>query len=266
MYETQKTGYPQKESNEIDPAVKLSLATQSDVKNASSMISNKIGKAFMKHSLQLAVENLFDSGTVEQLMDKTIRRVTTFDSMCSGEYSSEGYDIHSSPMPKEGRSQPTDAENKDSRPRSRCHRSRICHRTSSMGVVVGTIWVRTSTLHVEPGLTISGGKFEITTSFIFYPASWLARIGFHYGVEASLHDSTAGWRFNFSPVRAVPDDSLIFELCGMGEVSAVELLLQRGDASIRDTNSKGWTPLHVSPAQQNRLLLSSIFPILRTTT
>ncbi len=122
-----------------------------------------------------------------------------------------------------------------------------------MGVVLGTIWVRTSTLHVEPGSTISDGKFQIITSFIFYPVSWLARIGFHYGMEARLNNSTDGWRFNFNPICVVPDNSLIFELCRMSDVNAVELLLQRGDASIRDTSSKGWTPLHVSPVQSNRI-------------
>ena len=80
----------------------------------------------MKHSLQLAVENLFNSETVEQLINKTISQVTAFDSMCSGEYASDGYDIHSSPMSK-GRSQPTDAKNKDSGPRYRFTRSHICH-------------------------------------------------------------------------------------------------------------------------------------------
>jgi hypothetical protein len=55
-----------------------------------------------------------------------------------------------------------------------------------MGVVLGSIWIRTSTLRAEEGSNATSGKLEVITSFIFYPASWLTRIGLRYGTEASL--------------------------------------------------------------------------------
>ena len=124
--------------------------------------------------------------------------------------------------------------------------SRVCHRTSSVGVLCGSIWVRVSTLCLATKSAAISRDFQITTSFIFYPSSWLTRLGLGYGVEASLQNSKGGWKFDFNPIRAVPDDSLIFELCRDGDLMGVNRLLMRRDADLRDTSSRGWTPLHVS--------------------
>ncbi|KAH6838486.1 hypothetical protein B0I37DRAFT_239616 [Chaetomium sp. MPI-CAGE-AT-0009] len=114
-----------------------------------------------------------------------------------------------------------------------------------MGVVLGSIWVRTSTLKVEDSSDSTGRKLEIITSFIFYPASWLSSFGLGYGTEACLNYSQErGWKFGFVPIRAVPEDSLIFDLCRQGATQAVKLMLARGDASVKDTSPKGWSPLH----------------------
>jgi hypothetical protein len=198
----------------------------------------------MKHSLEMAIDGLIESRTVNQLMDSTITKMTSFDFEHSGEYDSEKYTMHNTPV---SRYQNPDADytSKGGKTSYRFTRSRVCHRTSSMGCLFGSIWVRTSTLKVDQGSNASTGKFEIITSFIFYPARWLTRIGFRHGVEASLNNSSTGWKFNYTPVRAVPDSALIFDFCRIGDTKAVELLLQRGDASIRDTSSTGWTPLHV---------------------
>jgi hypothetical protein len=88
-----------------------------------------------------------------------------------------------------------------------------------MGVVLGSIWVRISTLKVDDGSDSAGRKLEVIISFIFYPALWLSRLGIGYGTEASLNYSVGnGWKFNFIPVRAVIKDSLIFELCRRREM------------------------------------------------
>jgi len=44
----------------------------------------------------------------------------------------------------------------------------------------------------------------------------------------------------------MPENSLLFDLCRTGDVQAVKLMLARGDASVKDTSPKVWTPLHVS--------------------
>lgn len=97
-----------------------------------------------------------------------------------------------------------------------------------MGVVLGSIWIRTSTLKAEGGSNASAGKLEVITSSIFYPASWLTRISLRYGTEASLkYSASTGWRFNVEAVRAMPENSLLFDLCQMGDVQAVKLMLAR---------------------------------------
>jgi len=44
----------------------------------------------------------------------------------------------------------------------------------------------------------------------------------------------------------MPDDSLIFEFCRQGNLSAVRQLISQGQGSIWDVNSWGETPLHAS--------------------
>ena len=245
-YDEQESMMPKSECQDFDQLSPLDIVAKTEDNSLGSIVLSKTAQAFLRHSLHLAVQNLFESGTVEELMDKTLSRVTSFDSAHSGEYNSDGYNMRNIPLPKGGQDPRKSYQRRPSTAEPRFARSHVCHRTSSMGVVFGSIWIRISTLRVGAGSNVSSGKFEIITSFIFYPASWLTRVGFRYGVEAKLSNSTAGWQFNLCPVRAVPDDSLIFELCQRGNAKAVELLLQRGDASVRDTSPKGWTPLHVS--------------------
>ncbi|RYP62973.1 hypothetical protein DL771_009500 [Monosporascus sp. 5C6A] len=173
-----------------------------------AIVSSEAVQTFLQKSLHMAVDNLFASGTVQQLMDSTLNQVTSFNSITSGTYTAGGFDLHRGA-------------------------STTCHRTSSMGVVLGSIWVRTSTLRTEDGSDPSAGKLEVVTSFIFYPASWLTRIGLGYGTEANLnYSATGGWKFNITPVRAVSENALIFDLCRRGETQAVKLMLERGDASF----------------------------------
>jgi len=44
----------------------------------------------------------------------------------------------------------------------------------------------------------------------------------------------------------MPDDSLMFEFCRQGNLSAVRQLISQGQGSIREVNSWGETPLHAS--------------------
>ncbi|TVY81433.1 hypothetical protein LSUE1_G001778 [Lachnellula suecica] len=241
-----------------EPAAIMSFEKKSSSSDTSSLISNRVVKTFLKHSLKLAVDNLFESGTVEDLMNNTLNRMTTFESTATGEYTSDDYNFCDPSLPQ-GNRQHTGSLGFEGKSTSfEGSRSRVCHQTSSIGVVVGNIWVRTSTLRMGTTSTDSGGNFQIVTSFIFYPASWLSRIGLGQGVEASLRNSKNGWQFDFNPIRAVSDSSLIFELCKIGDVRPVEHLIQRGDASIRDTSSKGWTPLHFAAANGHVDLCASL--------
>ena len=212
-----------------------------------AIVSSKATQSFLQHSLHLAVDNLISSGTVQQLIASTLNQVTSFDTVCRGSYDSDSYNICSLPVSQRRPSTHSSVAGDSTGKRPRLIRSQVCHQKSSIGVVLGSIWIRTCTLKAEVGSNASAGNLEIITSFIFYPALWLTKISFKYGMEANLqYSSTKGWKFNVMAVRAVPENSLIFELCRQGNVQAVQLMLTRGDASVKDISPKGWTPLHVS--------------------
>ena len=88
---------------------------------------------------------------------------------------------------------------------------------------------------------------EHETAYTIYPAQWMIRLGIRYGLHLKLcSSSTQGWQNSLKTFNPVPDDALIFEYCEKGNISAVRGLLSRGLASVKDTNSDGYTPLHVS--------------------
>ena len=219
----------------------------------SAIASSAVVQKFLQHSLHLAVDDLFASGTVQQLMEASLNKVTSFDAVHTGSYDSDGHDIRRVPVTEYEKEQSkqsnstTDKQTAAQEEPPRLSRSRTCYGKSSIGVVLGSIWIRTSTLKVAEASSISAGQLEVITSFIFYPASWLSRVGLKYGAEANLQWSPmAGWKFNIATVRAVPENSYIFDFCREGNVQAVMRLIERGDASLEDTSPKGWTPLHVS--------------------
>lgn len=88
--------------------------------------------------------------------------------------------------------------------------------------------------------------YEYETHFILHPAQWLLRWGVNVGIDVAMKKSTQGWKNSIRTFRAVSDNSLIFEFCKSENTMGVKTLLSRGEASAWDTNSLGWTPLHVS--------------------
>ena len=95
-------------------------------------------------------------------------------------------------------------------------------------------------------------QYEYETSYTISPPPWLVRLGFHYGLHLGfLSSTTQRWKNTLKTFCPVPDDALIFEFCKQGNVPAVMSLLSRGHASVRDTNSRGLTPLHVSLIWEN---------------
>ncbi|KAF2865397.1 hypothetical protein BDV95DRAFT_612781 [Massariosphaeria phaeospora] len=119
--------------------------------------------------------------------------------------------------------------------------------------IFGTIYLNTNRFYVhDPTITEDGDRnstetaSEIETQFTFYPASWLMWWGLRYGFHVVLYREGASWKNSLQTFHAVPDDSLIFEFCEQGNIMAVNSLLTRGRASPWDTNSKGWTPLHLA--------------------
>lgn len=114
----------------------------------------------------------------------------------------------------------------------------------------GAVYFRSTTFKTrksfESGKWQSNDPYEFETYFTWHPAPWLMRLGIKFGVNASVSKSYRGWKNTLNTFSAVPDDSLIFEFCKTGNISGVQTLLTRGHASVRDTDTQGWTPLHVS--------------------
>lgn len=198
-------------------------------------------KEWIQQSVLMGFEDLVASGTIEKLQGNAGDRVTEFKTQTFGAYKRDGNCIQQAPMVRSSRHQ----KQSDAKfPRT----SRIYHRTRSLGVLFGRIWVRTSTLRLAAESATAGGDVQMITSFTFYPSSWLTRTRLGRGVEASLRSTREGFKFDFNlnPIRAVPNNSTIFQLCRTGDWKAVQKLIQWQQASLRDMDSRGWTPLHVS--------------------
>jgi hypothetical protein len=67
-----------------------------------------------------------------------------------------------------------------------------------------------------------------------------------YGLRVAIFQSPGNWKHILNNFWPVSDNAMIFDLCRIGNINGVQLLLNKGEASIWDTNSKGRTPLHVS--------------------
>ena len=110
---------------------------------------------------------------------------------------------------------------------------------------------RTSLLfpnHSEgPACSEKGDRFEYENIFRLIPPSRLARFGFTYGLSGRISQSPlSGPTVALDVVRSVPDDAVIFDLCREGNLGCVQALLNKGQASAKDVDSQGRTPLYVS--------------------
>jgi len=198
--------------------------------------------ASVKSAMQLAAENYFQSGAFAKAMNDSVHRVATIQTT----YRHNGIKDD----PGSGNEQPSANSNYSPtdliRSMRRGSQSRICYRTSATGVLFGTVWLRTTSVRLDASSGKKGKKVDVVSSITFFPSYWLTRAGVNYGMEANVLTTPTGWQFNFNPIRAVPDNSPIFSACRKGNLSAVQFLMAEGKASVRDTNSQGWTPLHVS--------------------
>jgi hypothetical protein len=233
-------------ANEVRPGV----SAKTEIPQLTPVMSVQSMQASMESALHVAVETFFDSATFAQLMHESIQRVTSVHHTYHSRYDNTSalLDGSAAPMASGKEDTTSGADNGYFGSKHHLSRTRIGHRPFAMGTLFGNVWVRKSKF-IEGG--DSNGTYYIVTSFIFYPSRWLTKMGLRHGMEANLSKTkdSGRWKFKVSPIRAVPDNSLIFDLCRTGNLQGVQLLLNRLDASIRDTNSSGWTPLHVSRAR-----------------
>ncbi|KAG4442551.1 hypothetical protein IFR05_001963 [Cadophora sp. M221] len=92
----------------------------------------------------------------------------------------------------------------------------------------------------------SGAKSteEEHSDYIFYPAPFLQRFGLAYGFW--MQTRSTSWQFTLQPFNVVKERSPIFEFCRNGNVDAVQTLIGLGEASVRDRDPWGRTPLWIA--------------------
>jgi hypothetical protein len=226
--------------------------TQPDTRQLPEGLSASDLQATIETSLRLAAESYFRGGAFARAMQDTVHRVANLQTTyrCAQGYDKPNDEVHEldSEAPKSPAVSNRDVLHPGSK-RLRANQSRIFHKTSATGTLFGTIWLRTTYVQVD---SQSKKSVDVVSSFTFYPSWWLTKFGVRYGMEGTLLSTPSGWQFNFNPIRAVPDNSLIFHACQKGNLSTVQFLISQGSASVRDTDSKGWTPLHVSMSSQSR--------------
>ncbi|RAR06532.1 ankyrin repeat-containing protein [Stemphylium lycopersici] len=129
-------------------------------------------------------------------------------------------------------------------------RYRVSHHATSFRTAFGCVWIRKTTLYLPVKVDDADENTQCVTSFIFYPNKWIQWLGVRNGLEAVVASAGRSWLLNcrLTVTRAIPEDSLLFELCKTGQTRAVETLFSKGLGSVVDTSPKGWKPLHFAAA------------------
>ena len=146
-------------------------------------------------------------------------------------------------------------------------RYRCSHQVSSFQTGLGCVWIRTTTMFHSSSSGKKSKQPQTIRSLVLYPTGWLRFMGIQSGIEIVTASAGRSWLYNINMTvtRAVPEDSLIFELCSAGQTRAVEALLEKGMASVVDTSPRGWKPLHVRYNMRflrpESLTLSSLRPL-----
>lgn len=212
-------------------------------------------QASIERALLSVNESAFDSNEFAKTINNTIQQASLVQSTACGPYAIE--EVHAFEDEATNAAGQTIMSGDFSTVVSE-DGSKMQHHISAMETLLGTVWLRTTTTKVN-GRSLKSNAGHIVTSFVYYPSSWLTKFGLKNGLEISLSNSTRGWQFCLSPFRAVPDNSLVFDFCRDGNIPGVQRLIARGDASVQDTSSKGWTPLHVSHFCNYYSLIFSLF-------
>ncbi|KAI9666598.1 MAG: hypothetical protein M1821_004534 [Bathelium mastoideum] len=119
--------------------------------------------------------------------------------------------------------------------RSRLKRSiqirKYCSRPLFQSDILGSLYEYTQWTKTTVSITNDvSEKSEVTTSIIYHPGRWQIACGFATVLNFSLYDPYP----LVTPKRAVPDGALVFDLCFYGNIDAVRLLFERGEASVLD--------------------------------
>lgn len=215
-------------------------------------ISESMKKHTYNHSTAISEQTVVRY-EVQELMLHAIAQtaVTTFDSSSLEIFAQDGYTIDQCGQLRAKTF--VYAENL---------RYRCSHQVSSIQTGLGCVLVRTTTMFHSSGSGKKSKQPQTIRSLVLYPTGWLRYMGIRSGIEVVTASAGRSWLYNINMTvtRAVPEDSLIFELCSTGQTRAVEALLEKGMASVVDTSPRGWKPLHVR--YQMRSLVTHMHELL----
>jgi hypothetical protein len=165
---------------------------------------------------------------------------------------SEPFDDDTRACPSKGPARPSqsicDDSTKPSSPNRRdWGRKYLSTHTCWKETIFGRVYISTrSWQSAENGGQGESNDRRHTTETVirFHPSHWLIKCGLCYGLNAACIRSARGLKLtNLEAFRAVPDSALVFELAKLGSLDAMRALFARGEASVLDTDSRGWTPL-----------------------
>ncbi|KAF4631032.1 hypothetical protein G7Y89_g7100 [Cudoniella acicularis] len=136
---------------------------------------------------------------------------------------------------------------------------------TEINIILGTIHFSSQTFQIlseeEETYPDSDIRQETEIAFRFHPAPWIVTLGFVYGLSSYAFRSDQTWKHVVKTFRPVTDDSLIFGFCKAENIDGVKHLLSERIATPWDTNSTGWTPLHIAAQSVNpelcKLLLNA---------
>ena len=145
-------------------------------------------------------------------------------------------------------------------------RDKVVHAYNrTLKMFIGSVHVDLKTIHVQPddssanpaqgSQTLSKAQYKYhTVSTILYPARWLVNQGFSYSPRINVVGYFL-WELKIKVTYAVPDDSLVFEFCKVGDVSGLKRLFANKQASTKDVDSLGRTPIYVSLSARCKMLV-----------
>lgn len=134
----------------------------------------------------------------------------------------------------------------------------VMEKSMKLKNMLGTIHVTSKTFLLKSRYNEHRDQYEHEMLITMCPAPWLVKLGISFAPKGSLfHSSVSGWKYKLNPFRLVPSDALIFEFCQNNNLAGVQSLLSRGEASVKDMNFEGRTPLHVG----NSLNLTFEIPV-----
>ena len=245
-----------------------------DLRAETRRISRTVTNPILRSGLEMGMNNAYEGlkrhlGTQSSKDSHWVAQQTVVND--EGLPITEEYDEESeegvSPVLEKGR-RATSAIKRPNQKRSR-FRYVVNEYSSSTENVLGRIQFRTKTFHLQSHWSAdldacpTDDQYEFETSFTLHPAQWLLRCGVNLGVRVAVARSIQGWKQKLETYRAVPDDSLIFAYCRDGNLDGARSLFSNGGASVHDTRSDGWTPLHVCDPSLSfiihQLLSASLF-------